>query len=99
MLSTSDSDLQRFLRNLLLSAKNREDAIEKSQGLKKKIAWILSFFRWCKISFQKKRKGKNKCILYSEYMLTSWCLAQKGWFGKWAKNEKYEEDTQNIAVV
>lgn len=38
MLSTSDSDLQRFLRNLLLSAKNREDAIEKSQGLKKKIA-------------------------------------------------------------
>ena len=36
MLSTSDSDLQRFLRNLLLSAKNREDAIEKSQGLKKK---------------------------------------------------------------
>ena len=78
MLSTSDSDLQRFLRNLLLSAKNREDAIEKSQGLKKKRLHEFSpSFDDVKFSF-KKRKGTSKCILYSEYMLTSWCLAQKG---------------------
>ena len=65
MLSTSDSDLQRFLRNLLLSAKNREDAIEKSQGLKKKILHEFSpSFDDVKFRFKKKKREKQMYFVF-----------------------------------